>query len=255
MFEVELSWIQNSTIKEFATKAVSKLPDYFFEVAASSTGKYHPEYSLGSGGLVRHTKAAVTIAKELLNLEQNNTYSNDEKDVILASLILHDGLKHGLAGSKFTVATHPTEVANWLKNDGELTSMIEFSLFEILIGAISSHMGQWNTDYRSKKEILPKPVTNIEKFVHMCDYLASRKYLLFDFGDSYYKPSDFKTNDLQNKINELITLCKTKISNGCDKENLYQVISDKNNNKKNPNSIKSVDVAQSVIREINEKFN
>lgn len=238
-------------VKEFATKAVDKLPDYFFEVAASSTGKYHPEYSLGSGGLVRHTKAAVTIAKELLALEHNNTYSDDEKDIILASLILHDGLKHGLAESKFTVATHPTEVANWLKDDDELNSMIESSLFEVMLGAISSHMGQWNTDYRSKKEILPKPKTEIEKFVHMCDYLASRKYLLFDFGDNYYKPKDFQNNELEIKIKEIINICKEKISQNFDRDKLYGVIANLNDGKKNPNSIKDIDVAQSIIKEIN----
>ena len=46
---------------------IELLPNYFFEVPASSTGKYHPEFALGDGGLIRHTKVAVRIAYELLN--------------------------------------------------------------------------------------------------------------------------------------------------------------------------------------------
>lgn len=39
---------------------------------------------------------------------------------------------------------------------------------------IASHMGQWNVNLYSKT-ILPKPKTATQKFVHLCDYLASRK--------------------------------------------------------------------------------
>ena len=37
-------------------------------------------------------------------------------------------------------------------------------------------MGQWNKNKYSKIE-LPKPELEPQKFVHMCDYLASRKWL------------------------------------------------------------------------------
>ena len=68
--EKEFMWIKNKNIRKFAIDMVSILPDYFFVVPASSTGKYHPEYSLGEGGLVRHTKSAVLIAKTLLDLDR-----------------------------------------------------------------------------------------------------------------------------------------------------------------------------------------
>lgn len=85
MFKIELGNIKSEKLHDFIEYVVNLLPDYFFEVAASSTGKYHPKYSLGEGGLVRHTKAAVKIAKDLMNLEQYR-FSEDEKDVIIASL-------------------------------------------------------------------------------------------------------------------------------------------------------------------------
>ena len=75
----EIDFIKDDKIRNFAKVAVSSLPDYFFEVAASSTGKYHPSYALGEGGLLRHTKAAVRIANDLLSLEMYGSYSQMEK--------------------------------------------------------------------------------------------------------------------------------------------------------------------------------
>ena len=45
---------------------------------------------------------------------------------------------------------------------------------------IKTHMGVWTTDYNGN-EVLEKPKTKYQNFVHMCDYLASRKCLLVPF--------------------------------------------------------------------------
>ena len=37
-------------------------------------------------------------------------------------------------------------------------------------------MGPWNTSNYSDV-ILPKPLMRHQRFIHMCDYLASRKFL------------------------------------------------------------------------------
>src|SRR5574344_1405096 len=96
IFERELNYINNSKIRTSATTMVELLPDYFFSIEASSTGKYHPEYALGEGGLLRHTKAAVRIAYELLSDPViGDKYTSNEKDLMLIGLILHDGLKSG----------------------------------------------------------------------------------------------------------------------------------------------------------------
>jgi len=49
-FAEELSLIRTEYIKKFLGYCIDNLPDYFFRVAASSSGKYHPEYALGNGG-------------------------------------------------------------------------------------------------------------------------------------------------------------------------------------------------------------
>ena len=48
---------------------------------------------------------------------------------------------------------------------------------------VASHMGKWNTNDYSDV-ILPLPLTLTQKLVHMCDYLASRKYLNIKFDNN-----------------------------------------------------------------------
>lgn len=190
-FKRELNFIKYKPLRVFAEWGLKQLPDYFYEVAASSTGKYHPAYALGEGGLVRHTIAAVRIAEELFKNETVQNFTDNEKDIIRVSLLLHDGVKHGVDGSSHTVATHPLEVIKYLEDIywevpedellDEVIEIMEDGPWDKIAQCIATHMGQWNTDYKSKEEILDKPTSVIQSFVHLCDYLASRKCLEFNF--------------------------------------------------------------------------
>ena len=88
IFEQELKYIKNESYKNDAMYLIDGLPDYFFEVEAASTGKYHPRYAQGNGGLVRHTKVAVKIAYELLNSIIGDPFKEEEKDLMILALIL-----------------------------------------------------------------------------------------------------------------------------------------------------------------------
>lgn len=179
----EVSYIKNPKYRENANILIELLPDYFFEVPASSTGKYHPSYTLGDGGLVRHVKAAVRIGHELLeNPITGGKFTNDEKDLIILALILHDGLKSGLVKQKYTQVDHPLLVSNYIKDNKDKLSLTDNEILA-LTNMIESHMGIWNKDYNGN-EVLPIPVNKYQKFVHMCDYLASRKFLEVPFENN-----------------------------------------------------------------------
>lgn len=185
-FEIELNYIKDERIKNSTITILNMLPDYFYEVPASSTGKYHPDFSLGEGGLVRHVKVAVRIAKELLdNPIIGDKYTQNEKDIMIMTLILHDGLKSGLVKSKYTQANHPTLIKNFVNENKNLLELSENEL-DLFSKCVESHMGPWNTDYDGN-EILPKPKTKYENFVHMCDYLSSKKFLNVYFENNKIK--------------------------------------------------------------------
>ena len=177
VFKKEISYIKDANKRKDLKTLISSLPNYFFEIPASSTGKYHPEFALGEGGLVRHTKVAVRIAHELL---ENNTvgikFTETDKDLIIMALTLHDGLKSGLEHSKYTKFDHPLLISKHIMEQKDKLSL-DIDDIRKLCSMIESHMGEWTFDTYHKKEVLPKPRTAEQRFVHMCDFLASRKFL------------------------------------------------------------------------------
>ena len=50
LIECELGYLKIAKVKNACLEVIKLLPDYFFVVPASSTGKYHPDYALGDGG-------------------------------------------------------------------------------------------------------------------------------------------------------------------------------------------------------------
>lgn len=176
-FETEINYITDSKLKDDLVFLINKLPNYFFEIPASSTGKYHPEYTTGKMGLLKHTKSAVKIAKTLLdNQTIGRKYTAKEKDLILIALILHDGLKKGIIEEKYTIFEHPLLMSKLIMENKNNLNM-SITDIRILCKIIESHMGEWNVNPYTKKETLPKPITKLGEFVHMCDFLASRKFL------------------------------------------------------------------------------
>lgn len=180
-FKKEINYVKDNELKKDLKTLINLLPDYFFEVPASSTGKYHPDFAAGEGGLVRHTKVAVRIAYELLI---NNTvgckFTQKDKDLIIIALILHDGLKHDINKSKYVKFEHPLLISRYIMENKDKLSM-EIDDIRKICSMIESHMGEWTYDNYNKKEVLPKPRTAEQRFVHMCDYLASRKFINVKF--------------------------------------------------------------------------
>ena len=156
------------------------MPDYFFEIPASSTGKYHPKFASTNHGLLKHTKVAVRIAHELLaNDSIGSKFSDNEKDLIIMALILHDGFKSGDPKEEYTRFDHPLLVCQMIESHKEDLTLTENEI-KAITNMISSHMGPWNQDYNGV-EVLPVPSNKYQRFVHMCDFLASRKFLEVPF--------------------------------------------------------------------------
>ena len=174
-FERELNLIVNEDLR-MAVKSYleEETPDYFWTDGASSSGKYHPSFSQGNGGLVRHTKAVVMFAEELLRMSSYAYMREEYKDYVIAACILHDTKKYG-----FTNEIDKSEYKNHAQNASyaflrycvEHFEDFNYSPSEFLLNAISSHMGQWSTDKEDR------PFTSIDRCVHMADYMASRSFI------------------------------------------------------------------------------
>ena len=182
VFKNEINYLRNEEYKKNVETLLELVPDYFFEVPAASTGKYHPQFAQGNMGLVRHTKVAIKIAKDILMLEYlNNIFTEDEKDLLLIAIMFHDTHKLGKEKEKYTRFDHPLVAASFIKENQNKTTFTDKEI-EIITNTIKSHMGQWNTNKYSNI-ILPKPQNKYQFFVHMCDFLSSKKYLDVNFDE------------------------------------------------------------------------
>ena len=190
IFELLLDAFENEDIKQFAESCIDTIPEYFWHVGASSTGKYHPSYALGELGLARHTCALVRFLNHMLSIDCiKNEFSSRERDLMRVAGIMHDSMKSGTdedyARSKYTKFEHPILAAN---NIRKMTGLPNDEI-ELIATTIESHMGQWNTDRRSKT-VLPTPENKYQKLVHLADYLASRKDIEVLFDEEFQKKEE-----------------------------------------------------------------
>ena len=102
-------------------------------------------------------------------------FKEEEKDLMILALILHDGIKHGIPKDKYVKFDHPILIANFIKENQDKTDFTDNEI-KFLQNVVSSHMGPYNTSSYSDV-VLPIPNNKYQKFVHMCDLLASRKFL------------------------------------------------------------------------------
>ena len=158
--------IADEEIRETVLNSFEFVPDYFWEIPSSSSGKYHPEDEICEGGLVVHTIKTIVVCKQMapmLDLSQR------EIDLCVAALILHDTCKNGYKNSGHTVHEHPALAANlvcYANGDSPLSCEIG--------SLIKTHMGRWNVSNYSNV-VLSVPATKLQQFVHMCDMFAAQK--------------------------------------------------------------------------------
>lgn len=186
MFSKEIEDIVDDGLKKLATEIIAGADDYFFTIPASSTGKNHPKFSLGEGGLVRHTKCVVYMVKCLCESFDVDEY---KRDMLIVAALAHDIKKQGdcSEGVGHTVYEHPLLAARYICEvyfASDIT--ILNGAVSIIADMISRHMGKWgaNPKYIGDKKPLPVPSTDLDKILQAADYLASRKEILdFKFRD------------------------------------------------------------------------
>lgn len=169
-FENEIELIQSEDYRMFIKYYLDNyVPKYFWEIGASSSGKFHPQFAQGEGGLVRHTKAVVLFAQELLKMSSYAYMSEEYKDYVIMACIVHDTCKYGI--EEFDKDFYKDHAVNASVNvNGAWFDYFGENASEFFLSAIKCHMGQWG-------EKDDRPFTNIDRCVHMADYMASRNFI------------------------------------------------------------------------------
>lgn len=179
----------------FALKFIDKhIPDYFWIEAASSSGRHHPEFSLGEGGLARHSLMTYRWLKSLLDANEQDM--SEYVPGMVVGCLFHDCCKRGIPPDidlEHTKFEHPLLAAKYVLDkanefikdekqfidttaDDEQSFLADIA---VVASTIQCHMGRFNKSTHSEF-VLPKPTTPIEYMVHLADYCASRKFTKFD---------------------------------------------------------------------------
>lgn len=177
LFENELNDIHDENIRDFAKEVLINADDYFFKVPASSSGKYHPSFSLGDGGLVRHTRCVVFFAE---SIAESFMMSQKDKDLLILAAIAHDIKKQGDGRTSHTQKLHPKYASDYLTELDKKYHYIYSDDLEKVKHAIERHMGKWGVN-----DGLEAPETEFDKCLQSADYNASRKEILdFKFRET-----------------------------------------------------------------------
>ena len=197
-FAFELSEIKDENLKKFLTIILEGTGDWFYHDPASTSGRYHPKYALGDGGLMRHTRAVAYWTKELYRTELFDV-NERQGELLYVAAILHDIRKHTTTGGyiqKHARAAYDLILATQAEHP-ELLSKEEA---QYMADAVSTHMGVWGV-----KDGERKPTSDAEKLLHIADYNASRKEIIMEFPSETVSFPKIPSVDIVGKVNPTVT--------------------------------------------------
>lgn len=182
VFKSSLEKIKNDDIREFTVDMLTRVPEYFYTAPASKSGRYHPKYAQGRGGLVRHTISAVNVLGSMIRNKTiifalfNKQYLSDtEVDICISAIILHDTVKQGPTngggGYLYEHAQAAVKYINKNLNKNRYKNILKE--IDKILGCIYFHMGQWNKYGDNFTNVLKSQITPIHSLVHLCDYVSS----------------------------------------------------------------------------------
>lgn len=155
----ELSLISDISLKILVVECVKSSPHEYWEKPSAFYQGHHPNDEHKPWGNLIHAKRTVCIGSMLSEPEK---LEHHDKDLLIASLILHDIGKYGIDSKAEKVQKDHPQIARQLisqtTNDGiEIANIIE------------THMGQWHN---------PQPSTKLQYLCHDADYIASRTNII-----------------------------------------------------------------------------
>lgn len=169
LLSYEVAQIDDDEIRNFVKMTLDNVDPIHRIKPASSTGKYHPKYAAGEGGLIRHTKVVV---RNIIELIRATPAIECEKDELIAAAIIHDMWKYPEGRDhEFTAFDHPALGGQWCKDHG----------FDTIGRLVAAHQGIWTTSRQMPGFENEQPRKFDEWCLHYSDLLASRTYLRCDF--------------------------------------------------------------------------
>lgn len=228
VFQPLLDKFETDKIRLYCQDMIKLIPDYFFDMPSSTSGKYHNATQCLPHGQVYHAIMFAEILNYLLDLKCNKEKfkSAEQRDAMRCLGPLHDALKCGTDGSTYTVHEHPMLAGAWVR-ETKVEHDVDDKIKEAIARMCERHSGEFTSSKRSTV-VLPEPENEMERMVHMCDILSSRnnidmrppEYLAdifvdteveIEFDESYVMPfgkfKGVRLIDIQNQKPDYLDWC------------------------------------------------
>lgn len=183
IFEPLARNFETESIKAYYMDMVAEIPDYIFTMPSSTSGKFHNATQCQTYGQIYHIYMFDSILNHRLRLKLNKELypTPEERDCMRCVPTLHDAIKCGWNGSRYTVQDHPLLAAKWVL-ETKVEHDIPQEYKQMIADMCEAHSGEWNKS-RSGQVIMSEPRNPREFFIHECDILASRADLDYIIPD------------------------------------------------------------------------
>lgn len=170
----EIELVDDDEIRTATLDAARRgIPEYFWEVPATGSGRYHNPFARRRHGLWVHVKMVYTAYERMVDsFVQQDRITEREADCGRAAVLLHDMLKYGHAyeSGDGTESNHDVLAAHWLRHNTDVP--------EEVVDCVEAHNGAWYDG--------TAPSSELQQLVHMADMVASTKNVTC----GVYEPAD-----------------------------------------------------------------
>lgn len=183
VFEPLARNFETESIRQYYMDMVAEIPSYVFTMPSSTSGKFHNTTQCQTYGQIYHIYMFDSILNHRLRLKLNKELyaTPEERDCMRCVPALHDAIKCGWNGSRYTVQDHPLLAAKWVL-ETKVEHDIPQEYKQMIADMCEAHSGEWNKS-RSGQVIMSEPRNPREFFIHECDILASRADLDYIIPD------------------------------------------------------------------------
>jgi hypothetical protein len=170
--EEEIKKVYSPKLQEFLRECVKDFPEYFW-TAPASLEKYHYPDERVKGGLVLHVRRTCRLTETIVNFHELNMW---ERDVLLASCILHDSFARGVPPvvKGYSDPYHPIYPTERFPFNGYADRFIDKKIYDEIMECVISHLGRFslNQILNSKKKLAT--------IFQLIDHVASRDFVRVD---------------------------------------------------------------------------
>lgn len=187
-YKEELSAIKFDSVRNAVELILSRAPSYYMEVDSASKKSYSKDKDGNIVKLRDHTKE---VARYILLFLSHPTiryqFSDIQRDYMVGASLIHDLVKRGLGPepSQYNLWEHPILVAKLVEDYTQMNPQVAEHICRIVNIAVA-HNGPWNKNQYSDI-VLPEITDNMQFYVHLSDWLASRGITWIDTSDESIK--------------------------------------------------------------------